>query len=138
MRHFFRPLHGKLYGRAVWGAARLAGAFVPVRQPARFRSPDWRRGAEKQTATKEYCHDSSPRCVRTQHLSRFKLPAKELAGKVEHALERYPDLRPDILVTAFRLYADEENLPGVGLLAERLADFMGAMEKQEMHRRGRK
>jgi len=63
---------------------------------------------------------------------------QELAGKVEHALERHPDLRPDILVTAFRLYADEENLPGVGLLAERLADFLGALEKQEMNRRGRK
>jgi anti-repressor protein len=61
----------------------------------------------------------------------------DLASQVEQALGRHPHNLTDILVTAFRFYADEENLPGVSQFAERLAKYLGEIDQQAIRESGR-
>jgi phage anti-repressor protein len=61
----------------------------------------------------------------------------DLASQVEQALGRHPYNLIDIMVTAFRFYADEENLPGVSQFAERLAKYLGEMDQQAIKESGR-
>lgn len=61
----------------------------------------------------------------------------DLASQVERALGRHPYNLTDILVTAFRFYADEENLPGVSQFAERLAETLGELDQRAIKASGR-
>lgn len=51
---FLRPPHGCTSMGGPCRGPKGPPALGPVRQPARFRSPDWRRGAEFNTASKEH------------------------------------------------------------------------------------
>jgi len=54
----------------------------------------------------------------------------ELASQVEQALGRHPCNLTDILVTAFRFYADQENLQAISQFAERLAKYLEVMDQR--------